>query len=364
MIDPRLLERPPHQAERESVAIWPLEGPATCPPGWYILCRAKELQRRPLAQRVADRDLVAFRTGQGRLAVLDDRCVHRGTPLSAGSVRGECIECPYHGWQYGVDGRVTLVPALRNRPEAWPSQAPESLPCAEQDGFIWVRIGATQAAQPRRFLHLGEAGWTSFRMRTLFDNSVQACLENFLDCPHATFVHRYWFRAPTAKPVRCTVRTLADGAEAEFFDEPREKSAVWWLLAPRHGPMRHVDRFIAPNTSQVEYEFPNRLHYVITSSCTPLSARQTVVHTVISFRWPGRGALVRLFFEPLSRLIIRQDVRMLGLRRSTPSGGRGIALASTPADLLGSHIQAWRRALLTDSAPPAAGTETDVELTL
>jgi hypothetical protein len=201
-------------------------------------------------------------------------------------------------------------------------------------------------------------------MRTVFDSSAEACLENFLDCPHATFVHRYWFRAPTAKQVRCTVRTLIDGAEAEFFDEPREKSAVWWLLAPRSGRMRHVDRFIAPNTSEVEYEFPNGLHYVITSSCTPLSARQTLVSTVISFRWRGRGALVRLFFEPLSRMFIRQDVRMLGLRRPTPGGGGVAAMASTPADVLGPHIHAWRRALATGSAPPAAGTETHVELTL
>jgi phenylpropionate dioxygenase-like ring-hydroxylating dioxygenase large terminal subunit len=322
------------------------------------------LKRRPLAVRVGDRALVAFRTEQGRLAVLDDRCVHRSTPLSIGSVRGECIECPYHGWQYGVDGRIALVPAMRNRPETWPLQGPQSLLCAEQDGSVWVRIGAAATERPRRFQHLGETGWTSFRMRTVFENSVAACLENFLDCPHATFVHRYWFRAPTAKQVRCTVRTLADGAEAEFFDEPREKSAVWWLLAPRSGPMRHVDRFIAPNTSEVEYQFPNGLHYVITSSCTPLSARQTLVHTVISFRWRGPGALVRLFFEPLSRIIIRQDMRMLGLRRPAPPGGEGAAMASTPADVLGPYIRAWRRALVTGSVPPAAGTETDVELTL
>jgi hypothetical protein len=225
-------------------------------------------------------------------------------------------------------------------------------------------MGMTEAAQPRRFQHLGEEGWTSFCMRTVFESTVDACLENFLDCPHATFVHRYWFRAPTAKQVRCTVRTLADGAEAEFFDEPREKSAVWWLLAPRSGPMRHVDRFVAPNTSEVEYEFPNGLHYVITSSCTPLPGRQTLVHTVVSFRWRGRGALVRLFFEPLSRMIIRQDVRMLGLRRPAPPGGPGAALASTPADVLGPQIQAWRRALIAGTAPPAAGIETHVELTL
>jgi hypothetical protein len=95
-----------------------------------------------------------------------------------------------------------------------------------------------------------------------------------------------------------------------------------------------------------------------------LSARQTLVHTVISFRWRGRGPLVRLFFEPLSRIIIRQDVRMLGRCRPAPPGGAGTAMASTPADVLGPHIQAWRRALVTGATTPTAGTETNVELAL
>ena len=334
------------------------------PPGWYILCRGKALRREPVAVRIGERRLVAFRTARGEAGVLDDRCAHRGMPLSAGSVKGDRLKCPYHGWEYGRDGSVRLVPAMEHCPQSWADVKVGALECIEQDGFVWGRLGSPAAPAPHRFHHFGERGWTSFTMQTRFRSTVDACLENFLDCPHATFVHEHWFRARTARPVSCVVRTLADGAQAEFFDEPRERSAVWWLLAPRSGRMRHVDRFIAPNTSEVEYEFPSGLHYIITSSCTPVSRDETMVHTIITFRFPGFGPLVRLYFEPLSRLIIRQDVRMLAQGHDNPARAGGTGFVSTPADLLGPHIRAWRGALLTAAPPPPAGQERRVEIRL
>jgi hypothetical protein len=68
-------------------------------------------------------------------------------------------------------------------------------------------------------------------METLFRGGVKACPENLLDCPHATHVHRYWFRSPIFRPVRAVVRTLDDGAVTEYLEEPGEKSLVWSLLS-------------------------------------------------------------------------------------------------------------------------------------
>lgn len=284
--------------------------------------------------------------------------------LSAGTVCGEQLRCPYHGWEYGGDGVVRLVPALKSEPQSWPAAGLAALECRELDGYVFGRFGEV-SGEPHRFKHLGDTGWTSFRMDTLFKASVDACVENFLDCPHATFVHRHWFRAPTDKAVRCIVTTLPDGAQAEFFDEPREKSLVWWLLSPRRGEMRHVDRFISPHTTEVEYEFPSGLHYIITSSCTPVSGDATRVHTVISFRTRrGLGPLVRMMFQPLSRQIIRQDVRMLDAQHANLSRHPSLPFVSTRADVLGAHIQAWRRFARGEGEPLAAGQIHHVDLVL
>ena len=294
----------------------------TTPTGWYIACRSNDLRRQPVRIVLFGRPFALFRTVRGKLGAVEDRCLHRGVPLSMGKIRQERLACPYHGWEYGTDGRVGRIPANPACALDDPKFALPALLTMEQQGFVWVAIG-NPVASPVEFAHMGEPGWTSFVMRTPFRGTVETCLENFLDCPHATFVHKHWFRAPTNQPVRAVVRTLSDGAQAEYFDEPRKQSVVWWLLAPVKGSMRHVDRFIAPNTSQVDYQFPNGMHYVITSSCCPVNIAETVVYTVISFRFPWLGRLVRLFFEPLSRWIIRQDQRMIEAQQ--------LNLAHTPA---------------------------------
>src|SRR5688572_25212811 len=82
-----------------------------CPASWLVFCASRELDRGPTSRAACGRQLVAFRTDSGQVAVLDARCVHMGSNLSAGEVVGESIRCPFHHWQFGVDGRCTSIPA-------------------------------------------------------------------------------------------------------------------------------------------------------------------------------------------------------------------------------------------------------------
>jgi phenylpropionate dioxygenase-like ring-hydroxylating dioxygenase large terminal subunit len=331
---------------------------------WQIAAESRQLRRAPLSVFLDDRYVVLFRAGSGAVGALEDRCAHRNAPLSAGRVCGEHLQCPYHGWEYRTDGRVARIPALGTLEQDARGLGVRHYRAVEQQGFIWVAPAETTLGAPPTFPYLGERGWTTFVMQTRFKATIEACLENFLDCPHATFVHRYWFRSPTARPVRAVVRTLTDGAVVEFFEEPREKSVVWWLLAPRKGSMRHTDRFIAPAMSRVDYEFPSGLHYVISSSCTRRTSTETEVFTVMSFKWGWLGPLVRLYFEPLSRRIIRQDADMLAAQQANIERFGEPRFASTHADLLGRHIVAWRQAIALGMPPPLAGDERAVEIEL
>ncbi|MBF0161387.1 MAG: nitrite reductase small subunit NirD [Magnetococcales bacterium] len=44
-------------------------------------------------------DLALFRTSDDQLYAVEDRCPHRGGPLSAGMVHGRMVSCPLHGWR-------------------------------------------------------------------------------------------------------------------------------------------------------------------------------------------------------------------------------------------------------------------------
>jgi nitrite reductase (NADH) small subunit len=43
-------------------------------------------------------DIAVFRTAAGEILAIDDRCPHRGGPLSQGIVHGDAVTCPLHNW--------------------------------------------------------------------------------------------------------------------------------------------------------------------------------------------------------------------------------------------------------------------------
>lgn len=81
--------------------------------------------------------IAVWRSATGILRANGDRCPHRGMRLSHGFVRGETLNCIYHGWRYGPDGSCEHIPA---HPGVAP---PKSINCGplalrETSGVVWV----------------------------------------------------------------------------------------------------------------------------------------------------------------------------------------------------------------------------------
>jgi nitrite reductase (NADH) small subunit len=52
-------------------------------------------------------NIAVFRTSDDRVFALDDRCPHKGGPLSQGIVHGDRVTCPLHNWMIGLcDGKA------------------------------------------------------------------------------------------------------------------------------------------------------------------------------------------------------------------------------------------------------------------
>ncbi len=88
------------------------------PNGWFQIAASDEIQPgdvKPL--KYFGKDLVIWRSEDGVLSVLDAFCPHLGAHLGhGGKVKGSSIECPFHAWQFGTDGRCTAVPYAEHVP--------------------------------------------------------------------------------------------------------------------------------------------------------------------------------------------------------------------------------------------------------
>ncbi len=60
--------------------------------------------------RVEGYDIALFRTTGDRVYALEDRCPHRGGPLSQGIVHGHCVTCPLHDWVIDLESGEATGP--------------------------------------------------------------------------------------------------------------------------------------------------------------------------------------------------------------------------------------------------------------
>lgn len=89
---------------------------------------------------VDGRELVVWRAEGGSIQVWEDRCPHRGMRLSFGFVRGDALNCLYHGWEYGAGASCRRIPAHPDLTVPNTIKA-NAFAAAEEGGMIWTRTG-------------------------------------------------------------------------------------------------------------------------------------------------------------------------------------------------------------------------------
>ncbi|GIY06362.1 3-ketosteroid-9-alpha-monooxygenase, oxygenase component [Caerostris extrusa] len=113
--------------------------PPVFPNGWIPIVESSEGSKRAAVVSVTalGQRFCVFRGELGEAYVLDAYCPHLGADLSAGgTVEGDCIECPFHGWQFsGKDGACKKIPYSCKVPDV--ARTKKWLSC-EVNAFIFV----------------------------------------------------------------------------------------------------------------------------------------------------------------------------------------------------------------------------------
>ena len=169
-------------------------------------------------RQVGRASVIVVRDADGGVSAFHNVCRHRGTLLctqAEGRFAGR-IQCPYHAWTYGLDGRLVGAPHMQEEgfDKREHSLHPASL--AEWEGFLFVNI----AREPQPF----DAQWAPMRgrlarfgleglrvgHRVTYDVHAnwKLVFENYSECLHCPTIHP---KLATVLPYQSGANDLIEG---------------------------------------------------------------------------------------------------------------------------------------------------------
>lgn len=77
---------------------------------WYCAAWSESLTDTPLHRKFLGEEVVLYRKAFREPVALSNRCPHRFAPLHKGQLKGDAIECPYHGLRFGPSGACVHNP--------------------------------------------------------------------------------------------------------------------------------------------------------------------------------------------------------------------------------------------------------------
>ena len=223
---------------------------------WYIAGWASDLDAGPVGRVFLGEPVLLYRKEDGKAVALSNRCPHRFAPLSMGKVKGNSIQCPYHGLEFGPDGVCTHNPhGDCSIPKAARVKA---YPLEERQGALWIWMGNAEKADPSAIVDIGEVdgrpGYATVRGHLMVKGHYELMSDNLLDLSHVPFLHPFLsFSGKPPEGFRVENELVQDGNTvwSKFWNYKAPVSplfAMLWDGAPQTGTMRAHMRWDPPCT--------------------------------------------------------------------------------------------------------------------
>ena len=157
---------------------------------WYVAAWDHEVTKEGLFTRtIIGEPVLMYRKQDGEIVAMQDRCCHRGAPLSVGRREGDCVRCMYHGLKFDDAGQCVEAPAQKRIP----IQAKvRTYPIVQRHRWIWVWMGDPAKADESLIPDtqwLDHPDWRSLDGYIHYDVNYLLICDNLLDFSHLPFVH-------------------------------------------------------------------------------------------------------------------------------------------------------------------------------
>jgi glycine betaine catabolism A len=169
---------------------------------WFCGLRAEQIPNPGDYQLcdVAGESIIVTRENGGALRAFYNVCRHRGTRMcndERGKFAGS-IQCPYHGWTYGLDGKLQIAPYMPEgefRAEDYPLH---SVNVDVWDGHVFLNLAPQPPPLAKQLADLPQkfAAWAmqDLRLHRQHVYEVKAnwklIISNYNECLHCPVLHQ------------------------------------------------------------------------------------------------------------------------------------------------------------------------------
>jgi phenylpropionate dioxygenase-like ring-hydroxylating dioxygenase large terminal subunit len=292
------------------------------PNQWYAIAESTEIKAGNMkAMRRMGRDLVLWRNSKGKLSAMLDLCPHRGAALSGGKILNDCIECPFHGFQYDGQGQGQFIPANGKNTPVPKVFRVQTFTVQEAHGFIWFWNGEPRADYPP--LPWFEELDDSFEYGTVavkWNSHYTRSIENQLDVSHLPFVHKNTIGRGNRTLVNGPYVTLENNTLSVWVDNRIDDGTPPTKPTKMPEPKRPaLLTFKFPNLWQ------NRLGdgFRIVAAFAPIDDDATMVYVRTYQRAKRKNRLTKLMANVtanFNRLVLREDQKVVETQRPKIAG--------------------------------------------
>lgn len=323
---------------------------------WYSALRSAEVRgNRVKSAMLLGLPLVVGRDSRGHVFALQDRCPHRGMPLSFGHFDGELLECCYHGWRFDTStGQCRHIPSLANGSKLKIDRiSARRFPCEEQDGYIWVFLSDPArpdgAPPPVPRLPIFSPQYRLMHLSTELGCTVDNGIIGLMDPAHGPFVHQaWWWRSRRSIHEKEKLFEPIPNGFRIRAHEPSSNSAPYKLLKLYGHRVTSSIEFILPNM-RLEQIHCGPYWLSSRATVTPVRADRCRIDFCAAWNILRSMPFVIPVFRLFASKFLKQDKRTMERQAAGLSQGDGMILiddADRPAkwyfQLKNAHLKAAR----------------------
>ena len=229
---------------------------------WIYACREEELPNVGDYKliEVEDESIILVRDKENEVRGHFNVCRHRGTQLCAeekGNFKSKNIQCPYHAWTYGLDGKLIGAP-LMTKEDGFNKEDCTLHQCHLHiwEGFIFISL----SENPEPFEVQMEALVGKFSDWRMGELRIAHHIEYKLDCNWKLILQNYQecYHCPGVHPL------LSELTPFQSAQHDHSKGAViggFMELTKERGSMTMDGEAAAPPVSDVSGDDLQRIYY-------------------------------------------------------------------------------------------------------